>query len=330
MKSLGKCGILLAFSYAICAPALALQYSGPFVEKARSEGEGTAYTPEGKVRIELGEIWVQAADFKGRPWIFSLIVYFEPMSGAFGWGTTYADTEGAFPSAGMKRFGSEKAVYLKGDEFFEFGSSLVPTELIVSRSRGHARNVYDAEQQAFSDAKTRLDPQLPELERGGRVRVVTLICLGLDFSMIPGHAELPGTIPKVTNVQWDEERHHWVVRMRERWTAVITFDEDYNILAIKREDYHPGFPEDSFRQTPAPKLSLPAGTYTQPQTVEITDTDPAAKIYYTTDGSTPKDWSSSLYSGPLTVTTTETIRAIATEANSMNSDVSAATYEITQ
>lgn len=50
-----------------------------------------------------------------------------------------------------------------------------------------------------------------------------------------------------------------------------------------------------------------------------------AKIYYTTDGSIPTE-SSSLYSGPITITSTTAIRAIAVNANGAVSGVAAATY----
>jgi hypothetical protein len=48
-------------------------------------------------------------------------------------------------------------------------------------------------------------------------------------------------------------------------------------------------------------------------------------IYYTTDGSTPTT-SSTLYSGPISVSTNETIKAIATAVGSTTSAVGSATY----
>jgi uncharacterized protein YjdB len=60
----------------------------------------------------------------------------------------------------------------------------------------------------------------------------------------------------------------------------------------------------------APVISPTSGVYTGPQTVTITAGTPGTSIYYTTDGSTPTT-ASQVYSGPFTVTTTTTIRAIA-------------------
>jgi hypothetical protein len=60
----------------------------------------------------------------------------------------------------------------------------------------------------------------------------------------------------------------------------------------------------------APVLSLASGVYAAAQTVWITDAEPGAAIYYTTDGSRPTAVSTS-YSGPIIVSSTERITAIA-------------------
>jgi len=77
-----------------------------------------------------------------------------------------------------------------------------------------------------------------------------------------------------------------------------------------------------------PTFSPAGGTYTSPQTVTISDTTTGASIYYTLDGSTPTT-SSSKYSAPLTVNSTETISAIAAASGYSNSAVANATYTIT-
>jgi len=59
--------------------------------------------------------------------------------------------------------------------------------------------------------------------------------------------------------------------------------------------------------------------------VIISDTTPGAIFYYTTDGTTPTT-SSTLYSGAITVTSPETIEAIATAAGYSTSDVATAVY----
>jgi len=80
-------------------------------------------------------------------------------------------------------------------------------------------------------------------------------------------------------------------------------------------------------QVPDITFSPQPGTYTSTQSVTLSNADQNAKIYYTTDGSTPSV-SSTLYTGPLEVLATETITAIALDPVLQNSNVIAGTYTI--
>ncbi len=80
-------------------------------------------------------------------------------------------------------------------------------------------------------------------------------------------------------------------------------------------------------QTPAPTFAPGPGTYTSAQQVTISDTDNSAKIYYTTDGSTPSA-SSTLYAGQIAVKASETINAVAIDPALQNSNVATAGYMI--
>jgi len=77
----------------------------------------------------------------------------------------------------------------------------------------------------------------------------------------------------------------------------------------------------------APVFSPAAGTYTATQSVTISDTTSNATIYYTTDGSTPSS-ASNLYTGAITVSSTETIKAIAIAVGYHASPVTSASYVI--
>jgi Chitobiase/beta-hexosaminidase C-terminal domain/Beta-propeller repeat/NHL repeat len=76
-----------------------------------------------------------------------------------------------------------------------------------------------------------------------------------------------------------------------------------------------------------PTFSPAAGTYTSAQSATIADTTPGAAIHYTIDGSTPIA-SSPLYSTAISVSSTETIQAIAIAPGYTNSAVASATYTI--
>ena len=76
-----------------------------------------------------------------------------------------------------------------------------------------------------------------------------------------------------------------------------------------------------------PTFSPAAGTYTEAQTVSISCATASSTIYYTTNGSDPTT-SSSVYSSPLTVSSTQTIKAIAAASGYSNSAIGSATYTI--
>jgi hypothetical protein len=76
-----------------------------------------------------------------------------------------------------------------------------------------------------------------------------------------------------------------------------------------------------------PIFSPMAGTYTSAQSVTITDATPGATIYYTTNGDTPTT-SSTIYTTAITVSSTETLQAMATASGYLTSAVAPATYAI--
>ena len=77
----------------------------------------------------------------------------------------------------------------------------------------------------------------------------------------------------------------------------------------------------------APVFSPSGGTFTSAQNVTITSETEGADIYYTVDGSTPTKGSIK-YTGPVSVTKTTTIKAIAVRADMLDSEVSTSAYTI--
>ncbi len=80
--------------------------------------------------------------------------------------------------------------------------------------------------------------------------------------------------------------------------------------------------------TATPVFSAPAGNYSTPQSVALSSPTSGAKIYYTTDGTTPST-ASTLYSGTITIDSgTTTIEAIAVAGGLSQSAVATARYVV--
>lgn len=77
----------------------------------------------------------------------------------------------------------------------------------------------------------------------------------------------------------------------------------------------------------APAITPAAGTYTGTQTATINTTTSGASIHYTTDGSTPTA-SSTTYTAPITVSSSLTLKAIATKTGYSDSDLTSNSYTI--
>lgn len=78
-----------------------------------------------------------------------------------------------------------------------------------------------------------------------------------------------------------------------------------------------------------PTFSPGAGTYTSAQQVTLSTGTSGATIHYTTNGTTPSATVGTVYSAPITVATSTTLKAIATKSGSTDSSVSTASYIIT-
>jgi len=81
-------------------------------------------------------------------------------------------------------------------------------------------------------------------------------------------------------------------------------------------------------QVGRPAFSPVGGSYPSTQTVTITSGTPGAAIYYTTNGTTPTVYST-LYTGAISVSASETVNAIAVLSGYATSQVGSASYVIT-
>jgi chitobiase/beta-hexosaminidase-like protein/VCBS repeat protein len=99
-------------------------------------------------------------------------------------------------------------------------------------------------------------------------------------------------------------------------------------------DYFSGSVSILINRTVIPKVATPAfspsgGTYTGSVTATVSDQTSGATIHYTTDGTTPTT-SSPVYTSPISVTQSTTIRAMAAAGGMTDSDVASVSYTIQQ
>ena len=117
-------------------------------------------------------------------------------------------------------------------------------------------------------------------------------------------------------------------------TGTISVSGDYKYVGIRSNNnaLYLSSIEFTWNTSTAPTAAAPTfspvgGTYTEAQSVTITSTTEGADIYYTLDGSAPTT-SSTEYTGPITISETATLKAIATKTGMNNSAVNSADYTI--
>jgi len=84
---------------------------------------------------------------------------------------------------------------------------------------------------------------------------------------------------------------------------------------------------DEFYQVDMPIISPDAGSYKTAQTVTLSCSTDGAQIRYTTDGSTPVS-TSALYTAPIQISSSATVKAIGCKANYVDSEVSSTDFII--
>jgi hypothetical protein len=88
------------------------------------------------------------------------------------------------------------------------------------------------------------------------------------------------------------------------------------------------YPPAGQEQVPAPTFNPAPGTYSSAQSVAITSATTGALIRYTTDGSTPTSSTGTLYSAPVPVNSTMTLKAVAFKTGMDDSSIAGGTYAI--
>ena len=101
--------------------------------------------------------------------------------------------------------------------------------------------------------------------------------------------------------------------------GVSVFFQNNTPRAVNSSATYPGVVKDT-------NFSEDRGFYSAPFALEITSATPGATIRYTLDGSKPTASSGTIYSGPISITTTTSVRAIATFSNWLLTNVDSHTY----
>ncbi|MGD0911434.1 MAG: chitobiase/beta-hexosaminidase C-terminal domain-containing protein [Terracidiphilus sp.] len=127
-----------------------------------------------------------------------------------------------------------------------------------------------------------------------------------------------GTPPSTTSTQYS--------------TAIsVSTSETIQAIAVATGYTNSGIGSAAFvinlQAAATPTFNPTGGTFTSAQSVTISDTTPNALIYYTTDG-TPPSTTSTQYSTAISVSTTETIQAIAAATGYSNSGIGSAAFTI--
>jgi len=103
----------------------------------------------------------------------------------------------------------------------------------------------------------------------------------------------------------------------------IAYESGYSDSSITSATYTINLP-----QVATPSFSPAGGTYSSAQNVTISDSTSGASIRYTTNGSTPSETAGTIYSGPVNISSTTTLKAIAYKSGLTDSSITSATYTI--
>src|SRR5581483_9108021 len=106
----------------------------------------------------------------------------------------------------------------------------------------------------------------------------------------------------------------------------IAFESGFIDSSIASGAYTVG----SQQQDAAPTFTPAPGVYTTAQNVTISSATSGASIRYTTDGSTPSETNGTIYSGPVNIASSATLKAIAFQSGFIDSPVTSGAYTIGQ
>ncbi len=112
------------------------------------------------------------------------------------------------------------------------------------------------------------------------------------------------------------------IRLGE-WNPGTYYFDDLYVAQNTTDD----IPDNMTSVVSTPTASPASGTFSGPTAVTLSTSTPDASIYYTTDGSMPTP-SSSLYAGPITISRSTILKAIAVKSGMLRSNMATFTYSM--
>lgn len=181
-----------------------------------------------------------------------------------------------------------------------------------------------------------LDLMATHYKDGKRLEAVNLLLDGVSKMVAdPRTAVLLAQKTRIGNDQIGEKLGSWFDRTLTRINACtdalnmnLALGDFLDIYAHRspRDQYLLSVPVPPQAPVATPTLDPDGGAFNDYVDVVIATATPGASIRYTTDGSAPDASTGSVYSGPVRLTTTTTLKAIAYKAGMADSAVASATF----
>ncbi len=175
---------------------------------------------------------------------------------------------------------------------------------------------------AFSDAITKVDVTITNVT-AAKINSTKLV-IASDSDFTTNVVEISGPVVQTGVMTYSIEAP--AANKYYKLVYDCASGSSNGLITISKVEYYSNGPAP--QQTVATPTFNPEGsTFTEAQNVSIACTTSGATIHYTTDGTTPSA-SSNVYSNPVSVTETTTIKAIAMKEGMTNSEIAEATYTI--
>jgi hypothetical protein len=200
-------------------------------DKSHTDSTSAIPSASGNVMVKLREVQTEIPGSAGVDWQLSVLVIFEPNSGAFSWRATPADPDD--PSWRISEFKSGQTAYLKNGTIIDFRAMPLSAILLVHEYHDHASSMNEAEEKALAAASSVVDPgHRLNLEAQQHVQTVPLPQLGIGFVSMDAMSAIATITPKVTDVSWDGK--DWTVDLLGSWKERIVLDSNYTVVSMRK------------------------------------------------------------------------------------------------